>query len=215
MWYSFAPTKVQQARSATNQWTRNSITATAVVTEEVVTAGMQQWRDALRTSFNCTAARRYSLNRRYLLSPALTTDRLNTLAWILSSTLTVRSRIWMCPWLLPARAIRPWSQQPAQNQDLWPKERKRTNLRDIHTSTSFLSYLKPQADLARTVGNSFTASCEMPLTRHKPSGTPGQPSKVCSTASSPNNNSQLPLRDPQVHSVFSFKHTAAVPCALL
>ena len=51
-------------------------------------------------------------------------------ARILSLTLTVRSRIWMCPLLLPSLAIRLWSQQPAQNQDLWPKERKRTNTFD-------------------------------------------------------------------------------------
>ena len=89
--------------------------------------------DALRTSFNHVVAPRYSLNRRHLLSPVLSTDRFNTLGWILSLTSTVRSRTWMCPLLLPSLAIRPWSQQPAQNQDLWPEERKRTNLTDIHT----------------------------------------------------------------------------------
>ena len=74
---------------------------------------------------------------------------------------------------------------------------KRTNLTDIHTSTSFPSSSRPQVGLAHMPGNSLATSCEMPLTRHKPSGTPGQPSKVCSTAPSPNNNSQPPLRDPQ------------------
>ena len=34
---------------------------------------------------------------RYLLSPVLSSDKLNTLEWILSLTSTVRSRIWMCP----------------------------------------------------------------------------------------------------------------------
>ena len=109
----------------------------AVGMEEVLIAGMQLLRDALRTSFNLIVAPRYSLNRRYLLSPVLSTDRLNTLGWILSLTVTVRSRIWMCPLLLPSLAIRPWFQLPAQNQDLWPREPKRTNSTGIHTSTSF------------------------------------------------------------------------------
>ena len=70
MWYSFAQTQVRRVSSATNQWTRNSITATAVGTVEVLIAGMQLLGDALRTSFNHTAAPRCSLNRKYL--PALT-----------------------------------------------------------------------------------------------------------------------------------------------
>ena len=107
-------------------------------------AGMQLLGEVLRTSFNYTVAQRYSLNRRYLPSPVLSTDRLSTLGWTLSLTFTVRSRIWMCPLLLPSLAIRPWSQQPAQNQDLEPKEQKRTNLTDIHASTSFLSSSRPQ-----------------------------------------------------------------------
>ena len=74
------------------------------------------------------------------------------------------------------------SQQPVQNQDLWPKERKRTNLADIHTSTSFLPSSRPQVGLAHMPGDSSATSCQMPITRHWPSGTPGQPSKVCSTA---------------------------------
>ena len=59
--------------------------------------GMQLLGDALRTLFNPIVASRYSLNRKYLLSPVLSTDKLNTLGWILSLTLTVQSRIWMCP----------------------------------------------------------------------------------------------------------------------
>ena len=107
----------------------------------------------------------------------------------------VQSRIWMCPLL--SLAVRPWSLQPAQNQDLWPKDRKRTKSTDIHTSTSFPSSLRPQVGLAHMPGNSSATSCEMPITRHKPSGIPGQPSKVCSTAPTPNNKSQPPSRDPQ------------------
>ena len=56
--------------------------------------------------------------------------------------------------------------QPAQNQVLWPKERKRTNLTDIHISTSFLSSSRPQVGLAHMPGNSLATSCEMPTTRH-------------------------------------------------
>ena len=61
---------------------------------EVLTVDMQHWRDALRISFNHVVAQRYSVNRRYLLSPVLSTDRLNMLGWILCLTLTVQSRIW-------------------------------------------------------------------------------------------------------------------------
>ena len=119
----FFPDKVRRVSSATNQWSRNSITATAVGMEEVLIAGMQLWRDALRTSLNLIVASRCSLNRRYLLSLVLP---------ILSKTLTVQSRVWMCPLLLFSLAVRPWSLQPAQNQDLWPRERRRTNSTGIN-----------------------------------------------------------------------------------
>ena len=68
---------------------------------------MQQWRDALQTSFNHTAAQRYSLNRRYLPSPVLSTDRVNTLGWILSLTSTVRSRF------LDVSIVAPFSCNPS------------------------------------------------------------------------------------------------------
>ena len=128
---------------AWHQWTRNSTTK-AVGVEEVLFAGMQLRGDALRTSFNPIVASRYSLNRKQLLLPVLSTDRLNTLGWILSLTSTVQSRMWMFPVLILSLAVRPWCLQPAQNQDLWPQERKRTNLTDIHTSNSFLSSSRPQ-----------------------------------------------------------------------
>ena len=73
----------------------------AVHMEEVLIAGMQLLGDALRMSFNRTVESRYLLNRKYLLSPVLSTDRLNTLGWILSLTLTVQSRIWMSLSLAP------------------------------------------------------------------------------------------------------------------
>ena len=124
--------KVQRASSATNQWTRNSTTATAVGMEEVLIAGMQQWRDALQTSYNRIVASRYSLNRKYLLSRVLSTDRLNMLVWILSLTSTVQSRIWVYPLLLLSLAVRPWSLLPTQKHDLWPRERSITHSTGIH-----------------------------------------------------------------------------------
>ena len=116
---------------------------------------------ALRMPFNHTVVSRYLLNRKYLLSPVLSTDRVNTLGWILSLTSTVRSRIWMCPLLLFSLAVRPWSQQPAQDQDTWPREWRRTNLTGTHTSISFLPLLRPQAGLAHMPGNSSATNCEM------------------------------------------------------
>ena len=166
MWYSSALTKVRRVSSATNQWTRNSITATAVGVEEVLIAGMQLMGDALRTSFNLIVAPRYSLNRMYLLLPVLSTDRLNTLGWISTSTTTDQSRIWMSLLSLLSLAVRPWSLQPAQNQDSWPKELRRTNSTGTNTSTSFLSSSRPQVDLVHTPENSSAASCEMLTTLH-------------------------------------------------
>ena len=101
-----------------------------------------------------------------LLSPVLSTDRLNTLGWILSLTLTVPLRIWMSLLLLLSLAVRPWFLPPAQNQDLWPRERRRANSTGIHTSILFLSSSRPQVGLAHMPGNSLATSCDMPITRH-------------------------------------------------
>ena len=95
-----AQTKVRRVSSATNQWMRNSIIATAVGAEEVLTAGLHLWGDALQTSFTHTVAPRCSSNRKYLPSPVFSTDRLNMLGWVLSLTSTARSRMWMCLLLL-------------------------------------------------------------------------------------------------------------------
>ena len=81
---------------------------------EVLIAGMQ---DVIQSHNGA----KVFIEQDVLLSPVLSTDRLNTHGWILSLTLTVRSHIWMCPLLLPSLAICPWSQQPGQNQDLWNK----------------------------------------------------------------------------------------------
>ena len=49
---------------------------------------------------------------------------------------TAQSRIWMSLLLLLSLAIRPWSQQPTQDQDSWPKELRRTNI-PTHQTRSF------------------------------------------------------------------------------
>ena len=93
--------------------------------EEVSIAGMQQWPDVSQTSYTHTVAPKYSLNRRCLLLLALLTVSVNMRAWILSSTSTAQSHTWMSPLLLLSLATRLWSQQPAPDQDTWPKELKR------------------------------------------------------------------------------------------
>ena len=97
----FAPTKVRQVSFATNLLIRNSIIVMVAGMEEVLTADMQHWRDALRISFNRTVGSKYLLNKKYLPLLVLSMDRLNTLGWILSSTLTVQSCIWTSLSLLP------------------------------------------------------------------------------------------------------------------
>ena len=97
--------------------------------------------------------------------------------------------------LLPSLAIRPWFLLPAQNQDLWPRERRRPNLTGTHTSIWSRSFLRLQAGLVHMPGNSLTTYCEMLTTHQLLSETPGPPSKVSSAVPSPNNNSRQPLRD--------------------
>ena len=194
MWFSFAPTKVQ-ALFATNLLIRNSITAMAVDMEEVLIADMQHWRVALRISFIRTVGSKYFLNKKYLPLLVLLTDKLNTLGWILSLTFMVQSRIWTSLSLLPSLAIRPWCLLPAQNQVLWPRERRRPSSTGTHTSILSRSFLKQLADLAHMPGNSLIICCEMLMTHQLLSETLGPPSRVFSTVPSPNNNSWQPLRD--------------------
>ena len=72
------------------QFCRNSISVMAADMEEVLTVDMQHWRDALPISFNRTVGSKYILNKKYLPLPVLSTDKLHTVEWILSSTLTVQ-----------------------------------------------------------------------------------------------------------------------------
>ena len=147
------PTKVRQVSFAINLLIRSSIIAMAADMEEVLIADMLHWRDVLRISFIRTVGSKYSLNKKYLPLLVLSMDRLNTLGWTLSSTLTVQSRIWMSPSLLPSLAIRPWCLLPAQNQDLWPRERRRPNLTGIQTSIWSRSFLRQLVDLVHMPGN--------------------------------------------------------------
>ena len=236
MWFSFAPTKVPQVLFATNLLIRNSIIAMAADMEEVLIADMQHWRDALRISFIRTVGSKYLLNKKYLPLLVLLTDKLNTLGWILSLTFMVQSRIWTSLSLLPSLAIRPWCLLPAQNQVLWPRERRRPSSTGTHTSILSRSFLRQLADLAHMPGNSLIICCEMLITHQLLSETLGPPSRVFSTVPSPNNNSWQPLRDsvgstfspsryihkvfmlastgyPGLHTAyFSLKNAAAVPC---
>ena len=84
----FCQTKVREVSFATNLSIRNSIIVMVADMEEVWTVDMQHWRDALQISFNRTVGSKYLLNKKYLPLPVLSTDKLNTLEWILSSTLT-------------------------------------------------------------------------------------------------------------------------------
>ena len=126
MWYNFDPTKVRQVSFATNLLIRNSIIVMAADMEVVLTVDMQHWRDALRIPFNRTVGSKYLLNKKYLPLPVLSTDKLNTLEWILSSTLTVQSRIWMSPSLPPSLAIRPWFLPPTQKPGHMAKRAEKT-----------------------------------------------------------------------------------------
>ena len=163
--------------------------------EEVLIADMQHWPDVLRISYTRTAGSKYTLNKKYLPSLALLTDKLNMLGWTLSSTSTVQSRIWTSLSLLPSLAIRPWWLLPAQNQVLWPRERRRPSSIGTHTSILSRSFLRQLADLAHIPGSSLIICCEMLITHQLLSETPGPPSRAFSTVPSPNNNLWQPLRD--------------------
>ena len=126
----------------------NNITATAVAMVEVSIADMQHWPDVLRISYTRTAGSKYILNKKYLPLLVSLTDKLNTLGWTLSLNFMVRSRIWTSLSLLPSLAIRLWWLLPAQNQVLWPRERRRPNSIGTHTSILSRSFLRQLADLA-------------------------------------------------------------------
>ena len=92
-------------------------------------------------SYHHTVAPRYSLNRKYPLSHVFSTVKVNMHTYTSFSTSTVQSRIWMSLLLLLSLAIRLWSQHPAPDQDTRPKELRRANSTDVHTSTSFHSFI--------------------------------------------------------------------------
>ena len=122
-------------------------TAADVGMGEVLTAGMQQrpecpadtftqWHQGIhRTGSTCSDSCGHWSAR--------------ACAWISSSTSTDQSHTWMSPLLLLSLAIRLWSQQPAPDQDTWPKELKKAHSTDTHTSTSSLSYSRRPGPHAR------------------------------------------------------------------
>ena len=171
----------------------NSITAVDVGTEEVLTAGMPLLGDVSQMSYNHTVVPRYSLNRKYLLLLVLSTDRLSMRAWISSSTQRLSHEsgcLYCCSFLLqsvPGLSSQHKTRthgQKSREEEIYPHINLvpfiiETTGRPGPHAIKFISYLMRDAD-------------NPPL-----AGTPGQPSKVCSTVPSPNNNSQPPLRDPQ------------------
>ena len=161
----------------------------------VLIADMQHWPDVLQISFNHTVGSKYLLNKKYLPSLVLSTDKLNMLGWTLSLTFMVQSRIWTSLSLLPSLAIRLWWLLPAQNQVLWPRERRRPSLIGIHTSILPRSSLRQLADPVHMPRSSLIICCEMLTTHQLLSETPGPPSRAFSTVPSPNNNLWLPSRD--------------------
>ena len=115
-------------------------------TEVVLIADMQHWPDVLQISFNHTVGSKYLLNKKYLPSLVLLTDKLNVLGCTLSLTFMVQSCIWTSLSLLPSLAIRLGLLLPAQNQVLWPREGRRPSLMGIHTSILYRSSLRQLAD---------------------------------------------------------------------
>ena len=142
--------------------------------------GVDRRHDVLLTSYTHTVAPRYSLNRKYLLSLVVNGQREHArmdLVFNLNGSVT----------FLDVSIVAHLSCNPSQL--------RKPNLTDTHASTSSISYSRPQADRGHTPENSSAILCEMLRTPRMPSGTHGQLSKVCSAVPSPNNNSQLPLRD--------------------
>ena len=221
MWFSFAPTKVPPVFFETNLWIRNCIIVMAADTEVVLIADMQHWPDVLQISFNHTVGSKYLLNKKYLPSLVLLTDKLNMLGWTLSLTSMVQSRIWTFLSLPPSLAIRLWWLLPAQSQVLWPRERRRPSLIGIHTSILSRSFLRQLADLVHMPRSSLIICFQMLTIHQLLSETPGPPPRAFSTVLSPNNNLWLPLLDSwgllpspsfQLHIVFCLRVPATRLC---
>ena len=143
MLYRFAPTKVRQVSFATKLQIRISIIVMAVVMEEMLIADMQHWRDALQMIIHShSGVKRIHRTRRFLLLTRVVNGQTEHARMDLVLTSTVQSRIWMSLSLLLSLAVRPWFLLPAQNQDIWPRERRRANLTGTRTSISFRSFLR-------------------------------------------------------------------------
>ena len=97
--------------------------------------------------------------------------------------------------------------QPVPALVTWPREQRRSNLIDTHTSNLSTSSWRPQAALDTTQRSSSATSSKMQTTLRSPSETHGQ----SSTAPSPNNNSQQQSRDSPPPSPQPFSHMHTLP----
>ena len=168
MRYSFALTKVQRVSSAANQWTRNSITAPAVGYGGGVDRRHAAVGRCLADVIQSHGGAKVFIEQEV---PALTRvvngqiehARMD-LFFNLYGSVTYLDVSIVAPFSCNPSLVSAASTKPGLMEK--KKERRKTNLTDIHTSTSFLSSSRPQVGLAHMPGNSSTTSCEMPITRH-------------------------------------------------
>ena len=145
--------------------------------------GVDRRHDVLLTSYTHTVAPRYSLNRKYLLSLSRVVNgqrehaRMD-LVFNLNGSVT----------FLDVSIVAHLSCNPSQLRK--PKFDRYPRINLVHFILETTGRPGPHA---RKFISNLMRGAEN--TRAMPSGTHGQLSKVCSAVPSPNNNSQLPLRD--------------------
>ena len=206
-----------------------------VVMEEVLIVDVQRWRGALRTSFNRTVGSKNLSNRKFLLSPVLSADRLSTFGWVLSLTWAVQLRIWVSLSLLLSLAVRLWFLPPAQTRLVAKRAEKSKFDRYPHINLVpfILETTGRPGPHARKFMNYLLRDADNPPIAVRETWAA---SKVSSTVPSPNNNLRQSLRDswgllshfvsfvyivltnaspasPGTHiACFGLKPAAAVPC---
>ena len=170
----------------------NSTTASDVGTEEVSFAGMQQWRDVSQTSYNgakvCIEQEVPALTR--VVEGQREHARMD-LVFNLNGSVTYLD-VHCCSLSL---ATRLWSQQPAPDQDTWPKELKSANSTDT-PHINFVPFIlettgRPGPD-ARKFTSTLMRDADSPPLAIRDTWSAVQ--SVLRSAIS-NNNSQPPLRD--------------------
>ena len=100
----------------------------------------------------------------------LSTDRLNTLGWILSLTSTARSCIWMCLLLLLSLAICPWPQQSQHKTRTYGQKSGKEQF--LQTSTHQLRSCHPRDHRSswptcQEIHRLPHARCRQPSTSHQ------------------------------------------------